>query len=293
MTFVRRSVISTGALTAFVALALGSGSATTDDHVGWKVDLNSKKPDIPGLENDAGFDITAVQFCQGVTAENDCVDPVEDYAASDTMHLCITLDGQVRQGVFRAVLMHQHDKVIELTNDLATMLPPSGGRVQTSTNLVFKVHSDKDFYVGEGYRFEVFANDTPVGHFETQIRRPPESSGPPQWRDGGVANGFDAAGAPIPIGTVTPQDSLVLWGEGVLGVGSWVEMTLWKDGNIVNYGRRYTVATQNVPNAPIRFPIAPKEGLDPGDWEIKVVMDGQEVARYPVTVTAGGSPPGR
>lgn len=240
----------------------------------------------------APVQLLEVTFAHGLSEEMQPVNPGTDFAPDETVYLSLKIKGRPEQGVVTARFYWRDSFITEAGINLADVNSGLLFSFGEDTYAGYTLTHDDPFPLSDKYRAEVFYNDQLLGTYPFRVVGPPAAI-PSQITQVTLALGADESYNPIqPTTTFGFDETVYLVGRGDLGVATWLQADWYVDGQLDAAGTRSLSAEENLSGVGFVFSYLPEGGWPPGEHSVVLVMNDQEVGRYPFTVisTAGAAP---
>lgn len=185
-----------------------------------------------------------------------------------------------------------HDQLIsDATIDMAKMNAGKAATAGQNTYVGFTLTPDQALPISaNGYRVDVFLDDKPLDTFTFSVV-PPAGALPTRIVNAELAAGSTKDYQPIdPTTTFTPTQPVYLVGEGDFGTHSWMEVRWFEDGELKDEGTRSITLEEDKEAAGFNFFFLPEGGWKEGEHEVALIVNDEEVSRFPFTVSNEASP---
>ncbi|MEJ2209090.1 MAG: hypothetical protein P8129_08660 [Anaerolineae bacterium] len=240
----------------------------------------------------AGVEILEATFAHGLTEEMQPIDPGSAFDPAETVYLSLKLKGRPREGIVTARFYYGETFIAEADVDLAESNSGLIFSFGEDTFLGYTLSHEGVFPASEDYRAEVFYGDAPLATYPFQVVA---AAGSLVSRITDALLALDASEDYEPIHPTTIfafDDEVHLVGEGDLAAGSTLQAEWYVAGQLDEAGTRVLTLEEDIPGAGFVFSFLPDGGWPPGEHEVALILDGEEVARFPFgIVDSGGAAP--
>jgi len=241
---------------------------------------------------DAGVEILEATFAHGLTEEMQPIDPGSDFGPAETVYLSLKLKGRPKEGVVTARFYYGEAFIAEAGVDLAESNSGLLFSFGEDTYLGYTLSHEQAFPAGEDYRAEVFYGDAALATYPFQVVA---AEGGLVSRVTDAVLALDASENYEPVHPTTIfafDDEVHLVGEGDLAAGSTLQAEWYVGGQLDEVGTRALTLEEDIPGAGFVFSFLPDGGWPPGEHEVVLTLDGEEVGRFPFgIVDSGGAAP--
>lgn len=235
----------------------------------------------------ASIEIVEAALAHGLTEEMLPVDPGTDFSPDEAVYLSLHVKGRPTEGSVIA-RFYWHDSLItEASVDLADIESDPLSSADEDTYLGYTLSHEEPFPISDQYRADVFYNNQFLDSYTFRAVPPPEAI-PSQVTQVTLARGADENYDPIdPATAFAPDQAVFLVGDGDLGLSTWLQVGWFVNGQLDEAGTRSFTLEENLPDAGFAFSFLPEGGWPLGEHFVVLIMNDQEVGRYPFTVTTG------
>lgn len=240
----------------------------------------------------AGVEILEATFAHGLTEEMQPIDPGSAFAPEETVYLSLRLKGRPKEGIVTARFYYGETFIAEASVDLAESNSGVLFSLGEDTYVGYTLSHEGSFPASEDYRAEVFFGDAALATYPFQVVA---SSGGLVSRVTDALLALDAGEDYEPIHPTTIfafDDEVHLVGEGDMAAGSTIQAEWYVAGQLDPTGTRLLTLEEDIPGAGFVFSFLPDGGWPPGEHEVVLILDGDEVGRFPFgIVDSGGAAP--
>jgi len=240
----------------------------------------------------AEIEVLEATFAHGLTEEMQPIDPGSAFGPEETIYLSLRLKGRPKEGVVTARFYYGETFIAEAGVDLGESNSDLIFSFGEDTYLGYTLSHEQAFPAGEEYRAEVFYGETALATYPFQVVA---STGGLVSRITDVLLALDADENYEPIHPTTIfafDEEVHLVGEGDLATGSTLQAEWYVAGQLDEAGTRVLTLEEDIPGAGFVFSFLPDGGWPPGEHEVVLTLDGEEVGRFPfLVVDSGGAAP--
>ncbi len=223
-------------------------------------------------------------WCRELNENQAPKDETASFNQEDTVHLSIELEGRPKSGVAVARFLFRGGLVAEGKVDVAEVNKGVLFSVGQNTFVGFTLKTKEPMPVGDGHSVEVSFKGKPLGTFAFKVA-PPQDAIPSKLNSAKVEKTIVREGMFLQaIGDITQLSTVILVGEGDLGLATWVEVEWLINGKKDPAGSRTLTLKENMKDCSFHFTYLPRGGWPVGDHEAALIMNGAEVSRQKFNV---------
>ncbi|GAB4209824.1 MAG: hypothetical protein OHK0022_41630 [Roseiflexaceae bacterium] len=222
----------------------------------------------------------------GENMEPEEPNPSKEFQQEDTIYLSLQFEGRPKRGLVKSTFFWGDQEIANTSIDMADANSGVIFSFGQSTYVGFNLKPSQPWPVSKNYRVDVELDGAPLGSYQYSVV-PPADAIPTMLERATLAEDADENYEPVnPTETFAVADKVFLVATVDLGKGSWARADWYVDGTLDPAGTRLLgPVDQDNPDVNMSFSFLPEGGWPPGQHEVALILDDEEVGRYSFTVT--------
>jgi hypothetical protein len=224
-------------------------------------------------------------FAKELGESQEPIDPTDEFYPDETVYLSLQFEGRPKQGVVSATFYWNDDEIATTEVDLADANSGVFFSIGETTYVGFNLTHENPLPVSPNYRVETALDGEPLETYTYSII-PPADALPSEISEVVLAHSATDTYEPVdPATEFVAEDEVHLVGSGNLGKSTWLRVEWYVNGEMDEAGTREVgPLEEDLENGGFAFSFRPENGWPDGEHEAVLIINDEEVGRYPFTV---------